>query len=504
MNPISPQKKTLRRIQDLIASKFFGLAGEAIERALVDDPKSKSLRLALLGLYVGASSYQEAIILLDELVKEDPENDQLFELYPRILSALGRDDDALERAFAYLKRKDDGDLGALVNLFRIYEATNQVEGMHDLLGRMKTKTPIEAVVKDGLQAKLYSREKRYEEAALLLDSACDALLDDKWGMSQSHIGDMVADLSFGAAKAYDRMGAYGKSWVAATRAHEANAFKAASFRIEDFEARMADTVKFFDGPTLRALARAKEPFEWQPLYIVGNPRSGTSLLEQILSMHPKVANGGEMAVTGAMQQSVGSVVDSYNEWPSSLLDMTVQDADALGRRYMKVLASFAGDATIVSNKALNLQDLVGFLSLVTPDSRAIMLYRHPLDNCVSCYTTNLLASGHVYCSNLDALARVWLARRRLQEHWLEHAAIPIMELQYESLVQNQEMETRRLIEFLGLEWTEECLQFYKSKFVARTISYDQVTRKMYTTSDGRWRNYEEHLGPLADRLSEYL
>ena len=79
-----------------------------------------------------------------------------------------------------------------------------------------------------------------------------------------------------------------------------------------------------------------------------------------------------------------------------------------------------------------------------------------------------------------------------------------MELHYEALVQNQEHETRRLIEFLGLEWNEECLEFYKSKFVARTISYDQVNRKMYTTSDGRWKNYEKHLGPLIDRLADYL
>jgi len=158
----------------------------------------------------------------------------------------------------------------------------------------------------------------------------------------------------------------------------------------------------------------------------------------------------------------------------------------------------------VSNKALNLQLQVGLLSLVTPNSRAIMLYRHPLDNCVSCYTTNLLVSGHTYCSNLDHLARVWLARRRLQEHWLEHADIPMMELSYESLVQNQEAETRRLIEFIGLDWNADCLEFYKSKFVARTISYDQVNRKMYTTSDGRWRNYEKHLGPLMDPLSEFI
>ena len=137
-------------------------------------------------------------------------------------------------------------------------------------------------------------------------------------------------------------------------------------------------------------------------------------------------------------------------------------------------------------------------------AKAIMLYRYPLDNCVSCYTTNLLASGHLYCSNLEHLADVWLARRKIMEKWFDRIELPLLELHYEGLVQNQEYETRRLIEFLGLDWDESCLEFYKSKFVARTISYDQVNRKMYTTSDGRWKNYEKHLGPLADRLSEYL
>ncbi|HAW95787.1 MAG TPA: hypothetical protein DCX60_05875, partial [Phycisphaerales bacterium] len=312
------------------------------------------------------------------------------------------------------------------------------------------------------------------------------------------------DLSFQAAKAYDRMGDYDRAWASATRAHAVNKERQAFFFPDHFEDTANKVISFFDRKTMQALARAQAPQQWEPLYIVGNPRSGTSLLEQILSMHPSVANGGEMWITGSMQQGFGRLTDSYNEWPLSMLDMTTADADALGTQYMDALRSFASGATVVSNKALNLSLQVGFLSLVTPASRAIMLYRHPLDNCVSCYTTNLLVSGHIYCSDLDHLARVWLARRRLQEHWLEHADIPMMELAYEGLVQNQEAETRRLIEFIGLDWNDECLEFYKSKFVARTISYDQVNRKMYTTSDGRWRNYEKHLAPLMDKLAPYL
>ena len=133
-----------------------------------------------------------------------------------------------------------------------------------------------------------------------------------------------------------------------------------------------------------------------------------------------------------------------------------------------------------------------------------MLKRHPLDNCVSCYLSNLLTSGHTYCADLTSLAQTWITRRKLQDFWTETIDTPVMTLQYESLVTNQEHETKRLIKFLDLPWEEQCLRFHKSKYVARTLSYDQVNKKMYTTSSGRWKNYEKHLGPLIDALDEYL
>ena len=315
----------------------------------------------------------------------------------------------------------------------------------------------------------------------------------------------IVDCGFQMCKAYDRMGDYDNAWAAATRAHQDHQRRGNSvFTTTEYVQNIDSIMELMDKETLASLAHCQEELEWEPLYIVGNPRSGTSLLEQILSMHPDIANGGEMSISLRLQEDLPRLTDSYHSWPDSVLDMQVGDAGELGRRYMAALAHFSAGKKIVSNKALNLQAQLGFLSLITPNARAIMLYRYPLDNCVSCYTTNLLSSGHLYCSNLEHLADVWLARRKIMEHWFDRVEIPLMELHYEGLVQNQEFETRRLIEFLGLEWDESCLEFYKSKFVARTISYDQVNRKMYTTSDGRWKNYEKHLGPLIDRLSDYL
>ncbi|MCH2160894.1 MAG: sulfotransferase, partial [Phycisphaerales bacterium] len=198
------------------------------------------------------------------------------------------------------------------------------------------------------------------------------------------------------------------------------------------------------------------------------------------------------------------LTDSYLPWPSNIFDMRVEDAGRLGDRYRSSTAMFNKGKKIVSNKSLALYLQMGFLSLILPGSRGIMIHRHPLDNAVSCFTTNLIASGHVYTNTLEALAEMWIQRRQMQDFWLENLDIPVMDLHYENLVGNQEEESRRLIEFLGLPWEPKCLEFHTSTNVARTISYDQVNKKMYKTSKGRWSNYEKHLGPLIDAFDKYL
>ena len=498
------QKKQLKAIHELMKSKFFTLARTAIDAALLEAPQSVPLRLSLLELYQQTNDHWEAKRLLDELVIEQPENDKLFMGYPKACLGCGETEQAIERALELSERLGSDNFTAQGVLADMYETTSRIDELSDLCDRMTPGKPIEHVGVKVCRAKIAGRKKDYEKAAALCEEAYLDLCALEGSLDQSILNDRKVDLGFQLAKHYDRLGEYDKAWASAKQAHLDNEEKSKRFSASDYEKAADEIIKFFSGKVLRSLAHAIEPQPHEPLYIIGNPRSGTSLLEQILSMHPMVANGGEMSITMRMQEAVPSLTDSYNPWPLSLMDMRTAEADVLGRQYTKALEYFVNDEKIVSNKALNLQMQVGFLSLVTPSARGIMLYRHPLDNCVSCFTTNLLSSGHVYCSDLDNLGRVWLARRRLQEHWLEHVEMPLMELHYESLVQNQEHETRRLIEFLGLEWNEQCLEFYKSKFVARTISYDQVNRKMYTTSDGRWKNYEKHLGPLIERLADYL
>ena len=503
MEQPSEQNTVLKRVNELIRSKYFTLAREALDRAIAQDPKSIPLRAKLVEVYSEIKDFQEGYRLLTELLTEVPDNDHLFSMYPQVLLGAGRPDEGIERARELEERIGLGNFNAQGLLAELYETTSRTDDLRELVDRMNPKTAVEHLGRDFSLARLALRDKDYESAVQLFEGVHERL-DDVTGLPDDIRYNRKVDCGFQLSKAYDRMGEYDNAWASATRAHQDNAKRSPKFSTEEYVRGIDSVIELMDRETLVSLAHCQEELEWEPLYIVGNPRSGTSLLEQILSMHPDIANGGEMSVSLRLQEDLPRLTDSYHGWPNSVLDMRTDDANELGQRYMAALSHFSSGKKIVSNKALNLQMQLGFLSLLTPNARAIMLYRYPLDNCVSCYTTNLLASGHLYCSNLDHLADVWLARRKIMEHWFDRVEIPLLELHYEGLVQNQEQETRRLIEFLGLDWDESCLEFYKSKFVARTISYDQVNRKMYTTSDGRWKNYEKHLGPLIDRLAEYL
>ena len=349
------------------------------------------------------------------------------------------------------------------------------------------------------EGKLLYAEKRYGEAIDLIKKY------HQWAPQAAKGGDvaenkMYIDSWFNLIKIYNKIGEYDLAWETAVHAHDISNQK---WEAKNVKPKLELIKEIFSAENLRALAHSTAPFE-QPVFIVGNARSGTSLLEQILSMHPDVGNGGELMVSGSIQRKMQSATDSFHRYPQCVFDMRVEDANAFAAEYRDAIEWFSVGKKRVTNKAIGLQRQVGFLSLFLPQSRAIMLHRHPLDNCVSCFTSNLVHTGHAYTRTIQTLGQMWVMRREMQDYWTEVVEIPVMDLHYDKLVVDQEAETRRLIEFLDLPWNEDCLQFHKSRRVAATISYDQVNQKMYTSSSGRWKNYEKHLGPLIDIVGDYL
>ena len=487
----------IENAQVLINKKLLLLAHEQVSGALVASPNDPALLLTLSQIYYEYKDYLAAAKSLENILRIDPDNPDILHKAAINHVSSGNTERAEELAKKALTLSNYAPHGWQL-LANIYEKTGRTEEARDSISHVPDSDQyLEANI--NVKSKLLYAEKKYDQAIDMLKEYQEWSKESK-GKNFSSDDKMYVDLLFQLVKIYNKIGNYDKAWETAVSAHTVANQK---WDQEKFDKKHEHLKEVFTKENLRALAHSVDPFE-QPVFVVGNARSGTSLLEQILSMHPDVGNGGELLATGTLERRLQPMTDSFHKYPDCIFDMTVEDANAFAAEYREATKWFSVGKKRVTNKAIGLQAQVGFLSLIMPKSRYIMLHRHALDNCVSCFTTNLVHSGHAYTSSLESLGRTWVTRRKMQDFWSEVVETPVMNLHYDKLVVDQENETRRLIEFLDLPWNDECLQFHKSRRVAATISYDQVNQKMYTSSSGRWKNYEKHLGPLIDIVGDYL
>ena len=482
--------------RDLLNKDLHYLALDQAESVLEKEPENKDAMLLKGDVFSKANDYLNAAETYDELTRLAPDNAEYVERAANASMAGGAQDRALRHAKTFQKLTK-GWPGSVLMLSNIYERTGQTELAWEALHSV----PLGEEFVEGVASvapRLLMQEKKYGEA---IDTIRKFLDWAETNVKNPEAPDsIVVDAWFMLAKAYDRLGEYDQSWEAAETAHD---ISDVSWIPEQHEQRTREIREFMSHELIRALAHSSEAHE-EPVFIVGNPRSGTSLLEQILSMHPEVENAGELAASSKIIHQSAVTIDSFNTYPNCLADMRVDDANAMARQYMNATRWIDSNPSRITNKSLSLHNQAGFLSLILPKSRMIMLHRHPLDNCISCYTTNLVGSKHNYTKQLDWLAAMWIQRHEMQEYWMQTLEVPMLELHYDRMVVDQENETRRLLDFLDLQWVDGCMEFHKSKRVAATISYDQVNQKMYTSSSGRWKNYEKHIGPLIDALGEYI
>ncbi len=230
-----------------------------------------------------------------------------------------------------------------------------------------------------------------------------------------------------------------------------------------------------------------------PVFIVGMPRSGTTLVEQILSSHSQVLGAGELP---ALRQ----IVEGAGPYPDLAATLTRDGAARLGQAYLARLARLAGPERRIVDKMPGNFFYAGLIPLMLPGARIIHCRRDPVDTCLSCYMKQF-AGEQSFAYDLTELGEFHRHYRRLMEHW--SSMLPTeryIEVDYEAVVEDLEGEARRLIAFLGLEWEEACLDFHNNRRIVRTASLNQVRQPIYKTSKGRWHAYADHLRPLLDAL----
>ncbi len=237
------------------------------------------------------------------------------------------------------------------------------------------------------------------------------------------------------------------------------------------------------------------------LFIVGMPRSGTTLTEQIVSSHPEVTGAGELPLIGQVARKIGFDRSDLTPYRHQVISMTRGQSHELAQEYLaSVRKKFPNSRHVADKLPLNFEHL-GLIAILFPSARIIHCRREPIDTCVSCFMQALNRS-HAYSTDLTTLGLYYREYHGLMEHWRQSLPLPIHEVRYEKLVANQESETRALISFLGLPWDDACLKYFETSRAVRTLSRWQVRQPIYSSSVERWRHYAGHLQPLIAALGD--
>jgi tetratricopeptide (TPR) repeat protein len=234
-----------------------------------------------------------------------------------------------------------------------------------------------------------------------------------------------------------------------------------------------------------------------PIFIVGMPRSGTTLVEQILASHPKVFGGGEQRAIANLAEGITGTNGSF--FPEAMARISGAQLRELGTSYLQTVKRLSPNAERVTDKMPGNFVLLGLIHLTLPNARIIHVRRDIRDTAVSCFST-LFARGHEFTYDLAELGRYCRAYLQLMEHWRQVMPNVMLEIDYEDLVADLESQARRIVAHCDLTWDDGCLDFHRTERSIRTASARQVRQPIYRSSVGRWREHEVALQPLLEAL----
>jgi len=312
-----------------------------------------------------------------------------------------------------------------------------------------------------------------------------------------------AKIQFSLGKALEDRGLYGESFLAYQRGntikHKLEPYSANNNSNAADRAIKHYTLDYFANRQGQGCERA------DPIFIVSLPRSGSTLLEQILASHSLVEGTKELpdiiSMTHRLNRKRSS--DGSPNYPAIMAQARPEDLKALGEEYLQRTAIQRSGAPFFIDKMPNNFAHIGFIKSILPNAKIIDARRHPMASCFSCFKQHF-ANGQTFTYDLGDVGHYYAAYMRQMNHW--HQALPgeVLTVYYEAVVANFDTQVRRLLAFCGLPFEEACLNFYDNKRTVRTASSEQVRQPIYTSGLDAWQPYEEHLSPLKEALGECL
>jgi tetratricopeptide (TPR) repeat protein len=321
--------------------------------------------------------------------------------------------------------------------------------------------------------------------------------DDIQAMESLYASEGISDeqkmhLAFGLGKAYEDLGEYEKSMefiLQATRLKRTS-FDYSISEAEDLFSNIKETfsLEFF------ADRKGMGNPDRTPIFILGMPRSGTSLVEQILASHPDVFGAGELNDLKNLTKEIPTA-DASRKFPESIINLDAEALENLGMEYIKRVRNHSEDSKYITDKMPHNFLRIGLIKAILPNARIIHCIRDPVDTCLS-FFKNYFPSGHHYSYDMAELGQYYNLYLDLMAYWRRTLPGFIYDLSYESLVAEQEKQIMMLLDYCNLPWDNACLNFHKTRRKVKTASNAQVRRPIYKDSVKLWKRYEKQLEPL--------
>jgi len=305
----------------------------------------------------------------------------------------------------------------------------------------------------------------------------------------------ISQVHYILGKMYDKTADYNNAFQ---HYELANHLVKRPFSPQTHEKQVNDIIKVHSASALKAMPQVSGSGK-KAIFIIGMPRSGTSLTEQILASHPAISGAGELNEIFDIADAISAQLDKHPLYPDFMPQLTDDLCQQMAQRYQQTLQQVSNTSLYVTDKMPQNFLYLGLISRLFPETHIIHCQRDPRDTCLSCYFQNF-GTGHNYASDLKTLGHYYKHYQRLMHHWENVLKIPILPARYEELVNAPETTIKTMLDFIGLDWDDNCLNFHNSKRVVHTASYNQVKQPINQSSVARWRHYENVIQPLLDGL----